>query len=69
MRRRFAARPVELHVLAHDELDAAWQWLDPIQQAWARDNQPLRPYPAGTWGPTASSALVARDGDSWREES
>jgi glucose-6-phosphate 1-dehydrogenase len=52
-----------------DELDAAWQWLEPIQNAWASGSQPLRPYPAGTWGPTASSALIARDGDSWREES
>lgn len=52
-----------------DELDAAWTWIDPIIQAW--EDRDIRPknYPAGTWGPAASSALIARDGLSWHEES
>ena len=55
--------------MRRDELDAAWQWLEPILNAWERGGQPLKSYPAGTWGPTASSALIARDGHAWREES
>ena len=27
-----------------------------------------RPYAAGTWGPSASSAMIARDGYCWSEE-
>ncbi|MDE2149219.1 MAG: glucose-6-phosphate dehydrogenase [Gammaproteobacteria bacterium] len=52
-----------------DEQEAAWQWIEPILHSWKRGNQPLKSYPAGTWGPTASSALIARDGHAWREES
>jgi glucose-6-phosphate 1-dehydrogenase len=54
--------------MRRDELDAAWQWLEPIQKEWEHGSQPPRSYAAGTWGPTASSTLIARDGDAWREE-
>ena len=54
--------------MRHDELDAAWAWIDPIINTWHdRDVRP-KTYPAGTWGPAASSALIARDGFSWHEE-
>ena len=33
-----------------------------------RDDAGPRPYAAGTWGPAAASALVARDGYAWAEE-
>jgi len=55
--------------MRRDELDAAWQWLEPILKDWERGSQPPKPYAAGTWGPTASSTLIARDGNAWREES
>jgi glucose-6-phosphate 1-dehydrogenase len=54
--------------MRRDELDAAWQWLEPILQEWDKSGQPPRPYAAGTWGPTASTTLIARDGNAWREE-
>ena len=54
--------------MRRDELDAAWRWLEPIQKEWEQGGQPPRPYAAGTWGPTASSTLIARDGNAWREE-
>jgi len=51
-----------------DELEAAWEWVEPILQNWEQDdNQPI-PYTSGTWGPAASSALIGRDGLQWREE-
>ena len=54
-----------------DEQEQAWGWVEPILQAWKRDNAAgggPRPYAAGTWGPAAASALVARDGFAWSEE-
>jgi glucose-6-phosphate 1-dehydrogenase len=51
-----------------DEQEQAWQWVEPILDAWNRDPQGPRPYAAGTWGPAAASALVARDGFAWSEE-
>jgi glucose-6-phosphate 1-dehydrogenase len=51
-----------------DEQEQAWHWVEPILDAWNRDPQPPRPYAAGTWGPAAASALVARDGFAWSEE-
>lgn len=51
-----------------DEQEQAWRWVEPILHAWAKDTTGPRPYAAGTWGPAAASALVARDGFSWSEE-
>jgi glucose-6-phosphate 1-dehydrogenase len=50
-----------------DEIEAAWEWIDAIQQGWAKSRQPARPYAAGTWGPTAAIALAERHGHSWFE--
>ena len=55
--------------MRRDELDAAWTFIDPIQDSWAAQGDAPKGYSAGTWGPTASSALIARDGLGWREES
>lgn len=51
-----------------DEQEQAWRWVEPILQAWTKDATGPRPYAAGTWGPAAASALVARDGFAWSEE-
>jgi glucose-6-phosphate 1-dehydrogenase len=50
-----------------DEVEAAWERVTPLLDAW-RDNPPLdHPnYEAGTWGPDAAVALLARDGRRWR---
>ena len=34
---------------------------------WISD-EPPKPYLAGSWGPTAAIALIARDGRAWFEE-
>jgi glucose-6-phosphate 1-dehydrogenase len=52
-----------------DEQEEAWRWVEPILQHWQGDNNGPRPYAAGTWGPSASSAMIARDGFCWSEES
>ena len=51
-----------------DEQEEAWRWVEPILQHWAADPVGPRPYHAGTWGPSAASAMIARDGFCWGEE-
>ena len=51
-----------------DEQEQAWRWVEPVLHAWAADPTGPRPYAAGSWGPAAASALVARDGCAWAEE-
>ena len=56
------------HFMRRDELETAWRWVEPILRGWqALDDKP-RSYPAGSWGPAASSALMAREDLSWFEE-
>ncbi|KQX95015.1 glucose-6-phosphate dehydrogenase [Variovorax sp. Root473] len=50
-----------------DEQEEAWRWVEPLIDSWESDGGP-RPYAAGTWGPSASSAMIARDGFAWGEE-
>jgi glucose-6-phosphate 1-dehydrogenase len=51
-----------------DEQEEAWRWVEPILNYWKSDQQGPRLYNAGTWGPSASSAMIARDGYCWAEE-
>ena len=51
-----------------DEQEEAWRWVEPILQHWKDDSIGPRPYAAGTWGPSASSAMIARDSFCWSEE-
>jgi glucose-6-phosphate 1-dehydrogenase len=51
-----------------DELEAAWEWVEPILDNWESDDSYPLPYSSGTWGPAAASALIGRDGLQWREE-
>jgi glucose-6-phosphate 1-dehydrogenase len=51
-----------------DEQEEAWHWVQPILEHWASGAAPPRPYAAGTWGPSAASAMIARDGHCWSEE-
>ena len=56
------------HFMRRDELEAAWTWVEPILDGWKNLNEKPRPYAAGSWGPAASSALMAREGSAWAEE-
>ena len=51
-----------------DEQEEAWRWVEPVLAAWRGDTTGPRPYAAGSWGPPAASALIARDGFAWDEE-
>ena len=54
--------------MRRDEIEAAWDWIDPIRSAWDGADDAPRPYAAGSWGPAAASALIARDGFAWHDE-
>ncbi|MEI6734430.1 MAG: glucose-6-phosphate dehydrogenase [Comamonadaceae bacterium] len=51
-----------------DEQEEAWRWVEPMLEYWKNDPQGPRLYAAGTWGPSAASAMIARDGFCWSEE-
>ena len=54
--------------MRRDEVEAAWRWVEPILEAWGQTDESPKPYLAGSWGPTAAIALIARDGRTWFEE-
>lgn len=47
-----------------DEFMVAWDWLDPTLRYWQNGHRP-EPYAAGSWGPAASTLMLARDGRLW----
>jgi glucose-6-phosphate 1-dehydrogenase len=50
-----------------DEAEAAWAWVDAVEDGWRRQGLEPTPYPAGAWGPAGAFALVERDQRSWFE--
>jgi glucose-6-phosphate 1-dehydrogenase len=54
--------------MRRDELEAAWEWIDPIRMGWDGAPDLPQPYTAGTWGPTGAIALIERDGRTWHED-
>jgi glucose-6-phosphate 1-dehydrogenase len=54
--------------MRRDEVEAAWRWADPILAAWEASADTPKPYAAGTWGPSASVALIERDGRTWHDD-
>ncbi|WP_375624561.1 MULTISPECIES: glucose-6-phosphate dehydrogenase [unclassified Bartonella] len=51
--------------MRRDEVEAAWRWIDPIIEGWEAIEQPVHSYNAGSWGPSASTILMERDGRIW----
>jgi glucose-6-phosphate 1-dehydrogenase len=54
--------------MRRDEVEAAWEWAEPILHGWQGSGEPPRPYHAGTPGPAAAIALIERDGRTWHED-
>jgi glucose-6-phosphate 1-dehydrogenase len=50
-----------------DEVERAWQIVDPFLEAWSEDGVPLSQYRAGTWGPKEADALLARELRQWHQ--
>ena len=51
-----------------DEVEYAWKWVDHLIAGWEKRDIPPRRYPAGSWGPVASIAMITQDGRSWYED-
>ena len=51
-----------------DEVEHAWRWCDQLIDGWKKRDTPPRRYPAGSWGPVASIAMITQDGRSWYED-
>ena len=50
-----------------DEVEAQWQWIDQVRAALAEAGAAPRVYDAGSWGPSAATALTERDGVQWHD--
>jgi len=51
-----------------DSIAASWELFTPVLELWQRTPEacPLHRYPAGSCGPEAADALIARDGRAWQ---
>ncbi len=54
-------RGERMHFVRADEVEAAWSVFEPLMAA----PPPVRPYAAGTWGPTEAQNLAAACGTGW----
>lgn len=52
--------------IRQDMVEASWQVVMPILEVWQNTQFTFPNYPAGTWGPAASDAMLARHGHTWR---
>ncbi|HEY8522114.1 MAG TPA: glucose-6-phosphate dehydrogenase [Gammaproteobacteria bacterium] len=51
-----------------DEVELAWQIVEPILARWSDSATPLETYPAGTWGPEGAARLFEKPHHRWRNE-
>ncbi|MDG1936907.1 MAG: glucose-6-phosphate dehydrogenase [Paracoccaceae bacterium] len=49
-----------------DEVEAAWEWTDPIIKGWKERNDVPKPYDAGSSGPDDALMLLHREDRKWR---
>ncbi|PID46949.1 MAG: glucose-6-phosphate dehydrogenase [Proteobacteria bacterium] len=49
-----------------DEVEAAWQWIDPIMESWRASGTKPETYDSGSEGPMAAVEMMAVSGRRWR---
>lgn len=51
-----------------DAVELSWELFMPVLEAWEKEAaaNPLRYYPAGSWGPVEAHELIGQDGHTWR---
>ena len=52
--------------MRRDAVEAAWQFVMPILDAWERSAPRLPEYQCGTWGPVEADRIIEPDGRQWR---
>ncbi len=50
-----------------DMVEASWSVVEPIQNTWKETETDFPNYAAGSWGPAAADAMLARRGHVWRK--
>jgi glucose-6-phosphate 1-dehydrogenase len=50
-----------------DEVEAAWQWIDPIIEYWKQSERPVDTYTAGSEGPESANELMKKSDRVWRK--
>ncbi len=50
-----------------DEIEQAWEIVDPIVELWTESGGRPAAYEQGSWGPRSADELIARDGRRWRD--
>lgn len=53
--------------MRRDEVEAAWQWVDPIIEAWEHAQQKPESYDVGGEGPYGAIDMLSKQGRRWRE--
>lgn len=53
--------------MRRDELEAAWEWVEPIMEGWIDSQHYLDLYPAGTMGTSSATAMIAKDNRTWHD--
>jgi glucose-6-phosphate 1-dehydrogenase len=51
-----------------DEVEWAWQVVDPILKHWSVERDYIPTYPAGSWGPADANRLFDSEDQNWRNE-
>ena len=54
------------HFLRADEVNWAWQVVDPVLKLWSTERDFILTYPAGSWGPPQANRIFDRDDQDWR---
>ena len=53
--------------ISKDEVEAAWNWIDPIVELIKENNYKPEIYKPGSWGPKSSNELIEKNGFKWYE--
>jgi glucose-6-phosphate 1-dehydrogenase len=54
------------YFLRFDEVELAWEVLDPVLRAWQTQNVPMAFYPAGSEGPREAERILDSPTHRWR---
>ena len=49
-----------------DEIEQAWEIVDPVLSMWAESSDLPARYEPGSWGPRTADELIGKDGRAWR---
>ncbi|MCR4324307.1 MAG: glucose-6-phosphate dehydrogenase [Candidatus Curtissbacteria bacterium] len=51
--------------ISQEEIEESWKVIDPIEEAWSKNEVPLTVYKPGTWGAEEAEEILKKDGREW----